>query len=145
MESSYMLRPGIPDAQSFVALRVAGGLSPYEIESAKIGLEGTFFSVVVEHEGEIIGMGRIIGDGGCTFQITDIVVHPDHQGKGLGHKIMSALSDHITDKIAAGAYISLIADIPADSLYAQYGFAPTAPVSIGMAMRAGSIKRKNVT
>ena len=37
--------------------------------------------------------------------------------------------------IPKGAYVSLIADTPADQLYAQFGFVPTAPRSLGMAFR----------
>ena len=36
--------------------------------------------------------------------------------------------------VPAEAYISLIADGEAHRLYAQYGFQPTAPASIGMAL-----------
>ena len=133
----YSLREGTPDAATFNALRRAGGLTPYSQESAEAGLRGTVFGVVLDHAGEAVGMGRIIGDGGCTFQIADIVIHPDHQGQGLAHRIMGALSEHIQDALPAGAYVSLIADLPADGLYAQYGFTPTAPASIGMARWAG--------
>ena len=47
--------------------------------------------MVIEHGGKAIGMGRVIGDGGTAFQITDIAVLPEHQGKGLGKRIMAAL------------------------------------------------------
>lgn len=77
-------------------------------------------------------MGRIIGDGGCFFQITDIAVDPVHQGRGLGKAIMAALMEHVAT-LPASAYISLIADRPADSLYAQYGFRDVGPASVGMA------------
>ncbi|MDN0085028.1 hypothetical protein QU487_20175 [Crenobacter sp. SG2305] len=32
-------------------------------------------------------------------------------------------------------YVSLIADGPAHALYAQFGFVPTAPASVGMALK----------
>jgi hypothetical protein len=35
--------------------------------------------------------------------------------------------------VGDGGYVSLIADGKAHALYAQFGFAPTAPASIGMA------------
>lgn len=38
-------------------------------------------------------MGRIIGDGGTAFQIVDVCVHPAHQGRGLGKRIMAALTE----------------------------------------------------
>jgi GNAT superfamily N-acetyltransferase len=33
-------------------------------------------------------MGRVIGDGGTTFQIVDIAVDPDYQGQGYGRVIL---------------------------------------------------------
>ncbi len=45
---------------------------------------------------------------------------------------MTALMERLRSH-AQGAYFSLIADGKANRLYAQYGFAPTMPKSIGMA------------
>ena len=137
MTDSYTLRPGTPTPARFVELRRAGGLTPYSLEAAARGLRGTVHGVVVLHGDTPVGMGRIVGDGGCTFQVADIVVHPDHQGRGLGRRIMDALNTHIETDLPEGAYVSLIADRPADGLYTKYGFAPTAPASIGMARWAG--------
>jgi GNAT superfamily N-acetyltransferase len=80
-------------------------------------------------------MGRVIGDGGTAFQIVDIAVLPEHQKRGLGKRIVSALVDWLHANAPKSAYVSLIADGPAKDLYAQYGFEPTAPASIGMAFR----------
>ncbi|MFY8100448.1 MAG: GNAT family N-acetyltransferase, partial [Allorhizobium sp.] len=57
---------------------------------------------------------------------------PAHQGRGLAKWIMAALSDFIAT-LPTTAYVSLIADVPANRLYAQYGFDETAPRSVGMA------------
>jgi hypothetical protein len=47
---------------------------------------------------------------------------------------VAGLVDRLRETVPAEAYVSLIADGEANRLYAQYGFAPTAPASIGMAM-----------
>lgn len=47
---------------------------------------------------------------------------------------MQRLVDSIDAHAPAGAYVSLIADGEANKLYAQYGFKPTAPRSIRMAL-----------
>ncbi|MFD2882298.1 hypothetical protein ACFTAO_51075 [Paenibacillus rhizoplanae] len=39
-------------------------------------------------------MGRVIGDGGCFFQVTDIAVKPSFQGRGLGKKPSWGKSAH---------------------------------------------------
>ncbi len=80
-------------------------------------------------------MGRVIGDGGCFYQVCDIAVLPEHQGRGLGKRIMQAISDYIDSEVPESAYVSLIADGKAQDLYAQFGFVHTAPASVGMALR----------
>lgn len=47
---------------------------------------------------------------------------------------MAAIADYLRLQVPASAYVSLIADGQAHRLYAQFGFAPTAPASIGMAL-----------
>ena len=40
-------------------------------------------------------MGRVIGDGGTTFQIVDIAVDPDYQGQGYGRVILEKIMEYI--------------------------------------------------
>ena len=87
----------IPGPDEFIALRAAAGLSPRTPEAARLGLPRSLFAVCVRREAELIGMGRIVGDGGCSFQIVDIAVHPDYQRQGLGTRIMEALMHYIRE------------------------------------------------
>ncbi|MEM8675778.1 MAG: GNAT family N-acetyltransferase, partial [Cyanobacteria bacterium P01_G01_bin.67] len=80
-----------PNVADYCHLRAATGLSPKTTEAAAQGLAGTWFGVSVLYEDRVVGTGRIIGDGGCFFQIVDIAVLPEHQGQGLGKRIMQAL------------------------------------------------------
>jgi len=133
LADGYELIEQTPPIDDYRRLRVVAGLSPKSEAAALRGLPNTWFAVVVRKDGEAVGMGRIIGDGGLFFQIVDMAVEPAHQGRGLGKAIMATLVERLHAE-ARGAYVSLIADGEAHRLYAQYGFAPTAPVSIGMAM-----------
>ncbi|MGH4028597.1 GNAT family N-acetyltransferase [Actinomycetota bacterium Odt1-20B] len=130
---SYELRPGVPSVETFRRLRTVAGLSDRSAEAVALALPGTWYGVVVHHEGEPIGMGRVIGDGGTAFQIVDICVHPDHQGHGLGKRVMAALTEELERRAPRTAYVSLIADGDARFLYEKFGFRDTAPESIGMA------------
>ena len=131
----YALVVGIPTIQTYRRLRSVSGLSEKALEAAERGLPNTIHAVTVTYSGETVGMGRIVGDGGCFYQITDIAVHPHHQGKGLGKKIMQALMEHLRATAPETAYVSLIADGPARHLYEKFGFTATAPASIGMALQ----------
>jgi len=132
---SLVLQP--PGVDDYLRLRVVSGLSPKTVESATIGLPNSWFGVTVLFENRAIGMGRVIGDGGNFFQVCDIAVEPEHQGKGLGKRIMSALMAHLHAHAPKSAYVSLIADGDAKHLYAKYGFSEVTPKSVGMALVIG--------
>ncbi|MDP9951789.1 MULTISPECIES: GNAT family N-acetyltransferase [Streptomyces] len=133
ISNPYEVGEGVPSVEAFRRLRTDAGLSDKAPEAVAIALPNTWYGVILRHEGEPIGMGRIIGDGGTAFQIVDICVHPAHQGRGLGKRIMAALTEELERRAPATAYVSLIADGPARFLYEKFGFADTAGHdSIGM-------------
>ncbi|MGE8360414.1 GNAT family N-acetyltransferase [Pseudomonas sp.] len=132
----YTLLLDTPSVETYRMLRRETGLSPKTEEAASRGLPASLFAVQVLYQGCPVGMGRVIGDGGCFYQVTDIAVLPAHQGKGLAKRIMQAIREYLDEHAPESAYVSLMADGEAHHLYAQFGFAPTAPASIGMAYRA---------
>lgn len=137
-QPAYSIVARTPSVGEYLHLRAVAGLSSFTEEAAGRGLQGTIFSVVVVSEGSAVGMGRLIGDGGCFFQVVDIAVHPEHQGRGLGKAIMYAIMEHVKDRLPPSAYVSLIADVPANTLYEKFGFKETAPRSLGMAYRVNA-------
>ena len=130
----YVVSLRTPAVDEYRRLRAATGLTQRSAKGAAIGLGNTFIGVVVEKDRRAIGMGRIIGDGALFFQVVDIAVEPDHQGRGVGKAIMAALMSELRKRATNDAYVSLIADGKAHRLYAQFGFEPVAPKSTGMAM-----------
>ncbi|MHC9084031.1 GNAT family N-acetyltransferase [Luteimonas sp. RIT-PG2_3] len=129
----YRVIHEIPDVETYRRLRVDAGLSPKTASAAARGLPASLFAVQVLAGDEPVGMGRVIGDGGCFYQVVDIAVSPAHQGRGLGKRIMGEIAGYLRDQVPPSGYVSLIADCQAHALYAQFGFVPTAPASIGMA------------
>ncbi|TCQ80222.1 acetyltransferase (GNAT) family protein [Ochrobactrum sp. BH3] len=133
--SAYSTVARTPSVEEYLHLRAVAGLSSFSEEAAAQGLKGTVFAVVVLHGDAAIGMGRLIGDGGCFFQVVDIAVDPRHRGQGLGKSIMKAIMQYVNAELPDSAYVSLIADVPANKLYEKFGFQETAPRSLGMAYR----------
>ena len=125
----------IPGVEEFRALRIACGLSDRNNEAASIGLPNSLFATTIRQGKRLIAMGRVVGDGGCNFEVVDIAVHPDFQRQGLGQKVMQAIMDYLNAHAPESAYVSMIADHHAPALYSKFGFAPTAPASIGMALK----------
>ncbi|UQZ34523.1 GNAT family N-acetyltransferase [Paenibacillus sp. PK3_47] len=123
-----------PAVEQYLALRLEAGLSPMSAEGAAAGLPRSCFAVTLYEGNVLVGMGRVIGDGGCFFQVTDIAVKPSCQGRGLGKLIMREIRSYL-DTVPQQTYVSLIADGEASKLYAQYGFVPVMPESQGMFLR----------
>jgi len=123
----YHIREEVPDATVYIETRLAAGLSRKSPEAAAIGLRNGLFSVVVYAEEIPVGIGRVIGDGGCFFEIVDIAVLPAHQKKGLGHMIMERLMKFIHETAPATAYVSLMADHGTPEFYRRYGFEMSLP------------------
>ncbi|MBM7703913.1 GNAT family N-acetyltransferase [Metabacillus iocasae] len=135
MERSYDIETAIPTPAEYVELRRKAGMSPKEVETARVGLKNSLFAVTLRDSSKLIGMGRVIGDGACFFHVVDIAVDPSYQGRGLGKVIMSQITAYLDAHAPKSAYVSLMADVPADQLYKQFGFHYTYPKSLGMYKR----------
>ncbi len=131
----YRLETRTPPLTDFLRLREITGLTVYSEEAARAGLKGTVAAATIYQGDDVVGIGRLVGDGGCVFVICDIAVDPAHQGNGLGKAIMASLMDYVNRELKPKAYVMIIADIPANRLYEQFGFEETAPESVGMAYR----------
>ncbi len=112
--------------------RAACGLSAKSAEAAEAGLKNTLYSVLVKNHETVIGMGRLIGDGGTACQVVDICVLPENQNQGVGRMILSHIMHYIDHHLPDTCYISLIAEGDTKYLYEKFGFKLTAPESAGM-------------
>jgi ribosomal protein S18 acetylase RimI-like enzyme len=137
MIPGYRLEMATPPVRDYLRLRQEAGLSPKTEEQAAAALPGSWAAchVVEEADDEIVGMGRLLGDGGWYFHVVDMAVLPRHQRRGLGDAVLSALLARIRDLAPSGAYVNLLADPPGRRLYERHGFTTTAPDSVGMALR----------
>ncbi|KAL9130560.1 MAG: hypothetical protein Q9217_001273 [Psora testacea] len=143
---SYGVLHATPAPETYMHLR-SKTLSPKTLTASKIGLANSLFSVQIlvpdatipsskdeyPRQQDVVGMGRVTGDGGCFFEVVDICVLPEHQGKGLGKKIMTEIKQWLDENVPQTGFVSLFADGQAKDLYAQYGFKPY-QLGIGMAM-----------
>lgn len=135
MDDPYAIREELPTAREFVSLRAAADMAPRSREAVERGLPNSVFGVVAVHEptDETVGMGRIVGDDGAVYHVCDMAVHPDHQRRGLGTRIMESIEAYIDETAPPSAYVNLMADV--DGFYERFGFEETRPASKGMFRR----------
>lgn len=131
----FKIEEGVPDIGTFLSLRSKAGMQPRSEEGASKGLGQELFSVLLrlEESDDIVGMGRVIGDGGTIFVICDMLVIEQFQSKGGGTIIMNALMEYLLREAPPKSYINLMADV--DGFYERWGFVPSLPNSRGMVLR----------
>lgn len=121
-----------PTVEEFHELHEAVGWGSPDADATRRGLEGALYSVCLMRSDEIIGCGRIVGDGGIYFYIQDIVVRPGFQGQGLGTRIMDAIMTWLNANVTPGAVIGLMAARGVAGWYEKYGFQRRPDAAPGM-------------
>jgi len=74
--------------------------------------------VTARIQGELVGIGNAISDGHLVVYYPHMLVHPSHQGKGIGRKMMKALQSVYADFHQQ----MLTADGDAIAFYESIGF-----------------------
>lgn len=122
----------VPKVMDYISLRLRTGMGAKDPSKAETALANSLFCVSIMDRGSFVGFGRIVGDGGITYIVSDIMVDPEYQGKGIGKMIMKEIDRYLEKNTDGYAYVCLIANKPADKLYLQFGFEYVEPKSCGM-------------
>ena len=135
----YRLVEGNPSTEDYQRLRAAVGWSPFQPDAASRGLRADLFGVALLHGSEVVGCGRVVGDGAVYFYLQDIIVLPEHRNRGLGALIMDAVMGFIQREAAPGAFIGLMAAEGVERFYEPYGFRRRGEEQPGMGLRWGDV------
>jgi GNAT superfamily N-acetyltransferase len=121
--SGIRIEPRVPTPEEHRRLAVRVGWERgFHWPSVPASLAGSLFGVVAMAADEVVGMGRLVGDGSLYFYIQDVAVDPDWQGHGVGQQIMDALLAHIREVSTGPVFVGLFATGAAKRLYARNGF-----------------------
>lgn len=112
----------VPSAQDYVSLRLRSGMGTKDLKRSKIALKNSLFMVSLYDKEKLIGFGRVVGDGGITYIVSDIMVDEEYKRKGYAEQIMKAIDRYFEDNTHDDSYICLIANSPADLLYHKHKF-----------------------
>jgi hypothetical protein len=81
-------KPSVEEFQSVVA---SVGFQAHDRAAVEIALRNTIFSACAIEEQYIVGLGRLVGDGAISLLLTNIIVRPSHQRRGIKSLIVKAL------------------------------------------------------
>lgn len=123
-----------PRVEDFLSLREKIGWQNVSAKDAKASLDNSLFHVAVYFEDQLVGMGRVVGDGIMYFYVQDIVVLPDYQGLGIGALIMLNIENYLSSTAIKGSTIGLLAAKGKEAFYARYGYITRPNASLGHGM-----------
>ncbi len=132
MTATYRVEQRTPTVDEHRALFEAVGWTVYAPQAAEISLRNSLCGVVVFDGETLIGMGRVIGDGGKFFYVQDVAVLPGYQKQGIGRLIMDRLLDWIKAHAPHEPFVGLFATDVAQNFYQYYGFEERREVLSGM-------------
>ncbi len=111
-----------PSVSEYQEIRRTTGWDMLDDQAVERSLANSEFSVCIMDGETLIGIGRVIGDGGIYFYVQDIIVHPDHQEKGIGRKIMEEVEKYLSDNAPENAFIGLMSAEGVMPFYEQFGY-----------------------
>lgn len=82
----------------------------------------TFCSCMRDHEDDLVGLIRVVGDGVLYLFIADVMVHPDYTGQGLGDQLMQQAMQYIEKSADPWATVTLIPLAGRERFYERFGF-----------------------
>jgi len=109
--------------EDYCNLRKRVGWLLFSKEQTENALSNSLYTVIAVDNSEVVGMGRLIGDG-MYCMIADIVVCSSCQKKGIGTNIINMLIDFVGRNTPKGGRpsIQLISEKGKELFYEKMGF-----------------------
>ena len=79
--------------KDFQDLHKAAGWKMLDDKEIKLSLKNSTFVASAVEDGKTIGIARVVGDGATHGLLTDVIVTPEHQGKGVGKALVKHLME----------------------------------------------------
>lgn len=134
-DDSFVVTNTIP-VQAFCQLRAAVHFQPLTEPQAERVLAHTTAVIAIRHEDRYAGVTRILFDYGTDAYLTDVIVHPDYQGQGIGGLLVKNALAYLQAHVQPGVKIacSLYANPGKEPFYETYGFQPLPNAQYGHGM-----------
>ena len=134
LAEKFCLKLDSPSVEDFLTLRTKVGWGDLDVNIAEKSLKNSLFHVIIRNDGQLVGMGRVVGDGAMYFYIQDVVVDPSYQKQGIGAALMAKIEDYLSNATNQGSTIGLLAAQGKEDFYSRYGYTLRPNSSLGHGM-----------
>jgi len=97
----------ILQAEDFVRLRIEAGFAEIPVEHARKALQNGPVNVSALYNGELVGMGRLVGDGAMYWYLQEIIILPKFQRNGIGTMIVNHLVEYAKANSITGKFTTI--------------------------------------
>ena len=110
--------------EEFCNLQEAVGFGRPNSKQIEISLKNSIYTVSVEVDKKIVGMGRLVGDGARIFYLQDIFINPEYQGNGIGTTVVKKLLYYIENLEIrdCSIMVGLMSAKGKEDFYKKFGF-----------------------
>jgi len=112
----------IPTYDEYCELKTQLGWRVSDKESIIKGLNNSIMCICVYDNDKFVGMGRIVGDGGMVFVISNIMVRADYHHSGIGTQIMQLLMAYLEITCTENTLVMLMSRKGTEEFYEKFGF-----------------------
>ena len=124
--------------EEYLGLRASVGwksLSDRQVQASLNGCKAMVCATDTE-TGEVVGMGRLVGDELVIMNIQDLIVRPDYHGRGIGSELIRHLREKAAEALEPGEELmfTLMCAKGRERFYEKNGFIarPTPDLGPGM-------------
>ena len=118
MDVKVDINGGIQSAEVIALYRANGWSSADKPEQLTAALTNSHTLVTARIDTQLVGLGNAISDGSLVVYYPHLLVHPKHQGKGIGRLLMEAMQ-----RVYGGFHQQMLtADGQAIEFYKAIGF-----------------------
>ncbi|PZR63961.1 MAG: hypothetical protein DLM71_03715 [Chloroflexi bacterium] len=96
-----------------------------------VGRSCTWFAARQTDDGALIGIARLLDDGGLHAALWDVIVHPDRQRQGIGRALVELAVERCRDR----RLVALVATPASVPFFRALGFVPESHGHTAMYLR----------
>lgn len=122
MNEKIILLEKAPSGEEYNSLRYSAGWEMIKGEEIDLALKSSLYVLSVMKDNNIIGMGRVLGDGKLVFYIQDLIILPEFQNRKIGYMLMEKLMNYIKENAVDGAFVGLMSAKGKERFYEKFGF-----------------------
>lgn len=122
MNKEFQLSLQPPKPSAYIKIRKECGFGKVSLKQSETCLDNSLFLVSIYDSENLIGFGRVVGDGVLCFYIADVLVSPKMARKGIGKTIMKELMAYLRETANPLSTIALLATPDKEYFYSKHGF-----------------------